>query len=628
MKKFSLLLMIVLIVGAIFISCSAEPSADASSVANVAIDFPKALSAEATTIDHLPGADTLTWKYTAVKDPNGGGFTTGQVSVQTPIRADGNTGLPYVIGQKEGSTNDNPKSDTWFSTGNWKFSFYGYDSNNSLIYEAVDVAVTVNRPAENSNSNIGGTANIRLSIANDPRGNCKVKMGEIFVSLGNGYVSDATYTLYVYDNDTALDINGETEGVDGIVGNKSNSDKKVTFTYSSDLFSYEDSGLHLVKFEVKKNSETLAYASGEIGIWARKGYTWTISGDLDSLDSLAQVGIHVDYIPTDANQTPSTITIGSEAELRAFASFVNQGNNCEGLTIELTSDITLTSAWTPIGNSYRGQVGEKVPYFAGTFDGRKPDDSVNYTISGLTDGNNYVPANAKTNGEYSYGLFGIVKNATIKNINLTNVDIKSNNASYTADEVGAVVGYSLGSLTLDNITVSGSVVGDSVGGIIGRAYGTSAENETIVISNCTNQATVSSSHIHDSGANSYTDRAAGIAGYINGLGTPVTVENCTNNGIITVGSENVAGTNYIAGICCYGFNTNVKDSYTFTSNKSTGNLTVLGTSGVARVASIVYMCNEPKETTDTYSFTDASNYNVGTITVFGTPRTDVSKETH
>ncbi len=626
MKKFSLLLMIVLIVGAVFISCSSDP-ARSSDVATVALslDTAKALEADLD-IQSLPGAGTLYWYYTAEKTDNG--FKTGETTGVTAIRADNvQNGLPQVIGQTGIDTNNKPTSSTWFSTGSWRFNFYGvkaeetedefgdseYDpsyADNRVIYKAENV--TLNVVAATQGNNIGGTANIELTVANDTRTGAKFTMEEITVNLGHSY-SAGTYTLQVFVDDAEQATIAKTITIDDPTANNG----VLTFgsNTASEIIAYgkDSTGIntdHTLTFKVIKDGVGAPYATETITLNARNGYTWTISGSLANLDAVAWVGI--DY---------TVLNISKEEDLRRLASYVNNGHTLEGKTVKLEHDIILTDSWTPIGNSYRGQ--ENGAYFAGTFDGQ------GYTISGLTDGNTYVPANAKSNGEYSYGLFGIVKNATIKNINLTNVDIKSNNASYTADEVGAVVGYSLGSLKLDNITVSGSVVGDNVGGIIGRAYGTSAENETIVISNCTNQAAVSSSHIHDSGANSYTDRAAGIAGYINGLGTPVTVENCINSGNITVGSASGTGKKIIAGICCYGFNTGVADSYTFTNNKSTGALNVLGSSGTVHIASIVFMCNNPiEENIDTYSFTDASNYNVGTITVFGTTRTDVLKETH
>ena len=112
------------------------------------------------------------------------------------------------------------------------------------------------------------------------------------------------------------------------------------------------------------------------------------------------------------------------------------------ISCTLTDDITLTSDWTPISST-----------FAGTFDGN------NKYISGLkirnTDGNNA-------------GLFAQIS-GTVKNLELRDVDIEVsvNRGKY----VGAVAGYSTG--TIENCVVSGSVTGNgqdlgfSVGGVVG-----------------------------------------------------------------------------------------------------------------------------------------------------------------
>lgn len=112
------------------------------------------------------------------------------------------------------------------------------------------------------------------------------------------------------------------------------------------------------------------------------------------------------------------------------------------ISCTLTDDITLTSDWTPISST-----------FAGTFDGN------NKYISGLkirnTDGNNA-------------GLFAQIS-GTVKDLELRDVDIEVsvNRGKY----VGAVAGYSTG--TIENCVVSGSVTGNgqdlgfSVGGVVG-----------------------------------------------------------------------------------------------------------------------------------------------------------------
>ena len=69
-------------------------------------------------------------------------------------------------------------------------------------------------------------------------------------------------------------------------------------------------------------------------------------------------------VPLAAFSADADLTIGSYAELKAFADAVNGGDGFEGKTVLLTADISLggeSSPWTPIGAS-------GTP-FKGSFDG-------------------------------------------------------------------------------------------------------------------------------------------------------------------------------------------------------------------------------------------------------------------
>lgn len=614
MKKFSLLLMIVLIVGAIFISCSAEPSADATKVATVALSLDTAKELQVyTEVETLPQASGLYWFYTATK--RNGGFTTGQTSGLTPIQTDEYenhvAGLPGVIGY-DGTAN----SGTWFSTGDWTFSFYGYDENNVLVYQKEGYELEVEPATEQTN--IGATASITLELKDDPRSGSTFKMHEVYVELGTAYDSVASYFLKAY--------------VDGVVvttidGGHDNDHNKVTFTTAEILKTFAketeanpDTGLndlHLVEFKMYKGDDTeTVYASGSIGLIARMGYTYTIYGALDSLESVAWVGINA-TLPANldsATQNITELTISNESQLRAFAAYVNQGNNCAGMTIKLANDITLTQPWTPIGNSYRGQ--ENGAYFAGTFDGRKSDNSGNYTISGLRLASDAEVAK-DSNGEYVFGLFGVVKNATIQNLNMTNVQINKVTAEgYYGENVAAVVGYSEGKLTLKNITVGASeddnsyINGAHVAGVISRAYGKSTGIEIKII-NCTNYADITASNNIDGKA-----KAAGIAAYVSGQGADVTIEGCKNYGAISSTDTNNA---IAAGIVVHGFNDSYTDDYTVTGNANSGDITLSGGSPLyAKISAECYQ--NPVENVDSISAT--GNSSTGTVTVNDTDVTD------
>ena len=81
----------------------------------------------------------------------------------------------------------------------------------------------------------------------------------------------------------------------------------------------------------------------------------------------ALLGLLLAVLPVSAQD----VLIGTESELRTFASNVNNGTDYRDRTIYLTTNITLLEgAWTPIGTSEHS--------FKGHFEGW------GYTISGLS----------------------------------------------------------------------------------------------------------------------------------------------------------------------------------------------------------------------------------------------------
>lgn len=269
--------------------------------------------------------------------------------------------------------------------------------------------------------------------------------------------------------------------------------------------------------------------------------------------------------PTDIeikNPEAFTSQISTYEQLCAFRDAVNNNATFEGITVQLTSDIALKDGWTPIGNFARV---DGIKSFSGTFDGN------NKTISNLNNAG-FSPKNTFSNKstivgkkEFVYGLFGIVTNATIKNVKLTNVNIDiPTGANVYGDKVGALVGFSFGYLTVENVTVSGNVSAfDGVGGIIGGAYnekGANAQDATVIIRNCLNKANVNGG-----------EKAAGILGYTNA--TTVEIVECENQGTISA-SANAKTPNdacYASGIVIYG---TVIKSLTLTDCVSNGNVSV------------------------------------------------------
>lgn len=205
--------------------------------------------------------------------------------------------------------------------------------------------------------------------------------------------------------------------------------------------------------------------------------------------------------------------ISSVADLQALATAVNNNNSFSGIYFELTTDITLSGEWTPIG--INRQLASNYP-FSGTFDGG------GHTISGL-----YI--NAKIT---SMGLFGEISDATIKNLGVINGSVTqtgADNAYYT----GGIVGNAVDS-TLQNCYYTGNVSQNSgrnsttksyLGGIVGYA------GSGCVVKNCYNGGTVTGGNYVVSG---------GVAVKIY---NQVTVQNC----YYLAGSVNVDGVGEIGG---------------------------------------------------------------------------------
>ena len=223
-----------------------------------------------------------------------------------------------------------------------------------------------------------------------------------------------------------------------------------------------------------------------------------------------------------------TITIYSGEGLKVAADEVNSGNT--DINITLDNDIDLTGInWTPIG-TYDN------PY-TGTFDGG------GHTITGLT---------VTTSDQYA-GLFGYIgSGGKVMNVKLEGVQIESDNETSAA---GGVAGWSYG--TLENCSVSGSVIGRGknsiVGGVVGFQVGGS-------LTGCSSSATVKG-----------VTYAGGIAGSTN---SGATLTACYATGDVTLVSNDI-GTCYAGGVVGNnGSSSTLKACYAWGSVTGSGSGTV------------------------------------------------------
>lgn len=157
--------------------------------------------------------------------------------------------------------------------------------------------------------------------------------------------------------------------------------------------------------------------------------------------------------------------ITSEDEFVGLSNYVNIGNDCNGLTFNLESDLDLSKIehWTPIHT------------FNGTFDGK------NHKISNLIIKKSYSD---------SVGLFGYVGDSgIIKNVNLLSANIET-----YANDVGGIAGRNDG--IISNCNFVGKLSGRwNIGGIAG--------NNSKIIKHCKSDCTIKVSD----------GNAGGILGY-------------------------------------------------------------------------------------------------------------------
>ncbi len=165
------------------------------------------------------------------------------------------------------------------------------------------------------------------------------------------------------------------------------------------------------------------------------------------------------------NENDTEFEITTAEQLAGLAELVDGGNTFEGKTIKLGRDLDLkvigdngeAICFDPIG-SYR-----KDNAFKGTFDGQ------GNTIMNLSQ-NTWALDNGYNYKDLGLGLFGLVEDATVKNLTMDGASISGESAI-----CGTIASCAYGDMLFENITVKNSKVNDYqyyAGGIVGWASGT------------------------------------------------------------------------------------------------------------------------------------------------------------
>jgi uncharacterized repeat protein (TIGR02543 family) len=179
------------------------------------------------------------------------------------------------------------------------------------------------------------------------------------------------------------------------------------------------------------------------------------TGNWSGLASKLRVALGSQLFTVTNQGGTAAYAITNETDLRNLATAINDGSEgiTNGKTFRQTGDITLSSTnFDPIGyNDYH--------YFTGTYDGG------GYTISGLNVGD--------LNYHLNYGLFGYVKNGTVKNVRLINPTVNGDGTS-----LGAIIGKTNNATVKNCVVFSPTIWGnvDNKGSIIGSNSRSTLEN--------------------------------------------------------------------------------------------------------------------------------------------------------
>ncbi|WP_308554549.1 hypothetical protein [uncultured Porphyromonas sp.] len=208
--------------------------------------------------------------------------------------------------------------------------------------------------------------------------------------------------------------------------------------------------------------------------------------------------------------------ISSAEDLMELSSEVEGNQNPYADTyFKMTANISMADAqgFRPIGNDWGRDTSDPTRFrpFSGIFDG---------------DGHAITDLNVEWTDKMFSGLFGIVKNATIKNLTLSKSKI------YGSAGLGGMVGVAMGSITMENCHTTSDVTVWSnslyAGGLIaGALFGDASK--TSRISSCTNAATVKG-------------EMGGIGGIIGVAGhSGLIIERCGNYGSVSDKNSTIGG---------------------------------------------------------------------------------------
>ena len=203
----------------------------------------------------------------------------------------------------------------------------------------------------------------------------------------------------------------------------------------------------------------------------------------------------------------SPYRIREKEDLDMLAAEVNSGTDYTGVHFKLENDIDFAGqAWVPIGVVSNGIELSLVPNTSNMV-------GTDTAFKGIFDGGHFTIKNFKVDAgavgdvvaaDYK-GLFGIIENAEIRNLNIENATVDGGSA------VGVVAGYATGNITIENVHIYNSTVRSfgetnfALGGLLG-----------VVNMKASREFTISSSSVSGGRIQSTTGygRTGGVIGMI------------------------------------------------------------------------------------------------------------------
>ncbi len=209
-------------------------------------------------------------------------------------------------------------------------------------------------------------------------------------------------------------------------------------------------------FSVQLLATQMTYEKDSFDQTYDNGSEYLVPETADEWDGTADISWYSEEV--------TEFSLSGAEQLVGLAKLVDAGNTFAGKTVKLTCDANLylegadgeSICFNPIG-SYKH---EKA--FKGTFDGQ------GHTIYNMSQ-NTWALNNGYYYGDLGLGLFGLVEDATIKNLTMDGAFISGESAL-----CGTVAGVAYGDCVFENITVSNASVADYqyyAGGIVGWASG-------------------------------------------------------------------------------------------------------------------------------------------------------------